>query len=157
MWLFWCHHRAVVSRLFCRMQCPWCCLDRHFNTKQTKPKPDHTSFGFPPHLKQTRVCPSALDRDAIDLRGGPGHITHTVHTCPSDICYWCGRRHAQLRDITSSKHWSRLLPLAAGCFGKLDMLQTDPNQNQMVCGAVFSVSCYYTTKIKSLKLINIFT
>lgn len=67
------------------MQCPQCCLDQLLNTKQTKPKPDHTLFGFAPHPEQTRVCQSALDRDAIDLRGDQRTL-HTQRTLVPQIC-----------------------------------------------------------------------
>lgn len=56
-----------------------CCLDQLLNIKQTKPKPDHTLFGFAPHQKQTSVCQSALDRDAVDLEGTSAHYTHNTH------------------------------------------------------------------------------
>ncbi|KAF0044152.1 hypothetical protein F2P81_003310, partial [Scophthalmus maximus] len=54
-----------------------CCLDQLLNIKQTKPKPDHTLFGFAPHQKQTSVCQSALDRDAV--RSRPCDILVRLH------------------------------------------------------------------------------
>lgn len=60
--------------------CPRYCLEPLLNTKQTKPH--HTLFGFAPHPKQTRVCQSALERDAVDLTGHQ----HTLHTLVPQIC-----------------------------------------------------------------------